>query len=143
MLLLMMITAGCAKTSSSTVAQNQEAKEMKMNVKIDEYNFTAALEDNVATAELVKLLKQSPITINMSDYSGFEKVGELGRTLPSANSRITTRPGDIVLYNSNNLVMFYGNNTWSYTMLGHVDNLENWTQALGSGDVKVELSIIK
>ena len=61
--------------------------------------------------------------ILMSDYSGFEKVGALGTSLPASNSQTTTQAGDIVLYNGNQIVAFYGSNSWSYTRLGHIDNL--------------------
>ena len=54
-------------------------------------------------------------------YGGFEQVGSIGSTLPSADTRITTNPGDIVLYSSNQIVLFYDSNTWSYTKLGHIN----------------------
>ena len=77
----------------------------------------------------------------MSDYSGFEKVGSLGTSLPASNSQTTTQAGDIVLYNGNQIVVFYGSNSWSYTRLGHIDDLTGWEDALGSGDVTVIFSL--
>lgn len=77
----------------------------------------------------------------MSDYAGFEKVGSLGQSLPTENSRITARSGDIVLYQGNQIVMFYGSNSWSYTRLGKIDDLAGWQEALGNGDVTVTLSM--
>ena len=71
--------------------------------------------------------------VQMSDYSGFEKVGPLGTSLPASNSQTTTQAGDIVLYNGNQIVIFYGSNSWSYTRLGHIDDLTGWEEALGSG----------
>ena len=70
-----------------------------------------------------------------------EKVGSLGTTLPGSNSQMTTQAGDIVLYNNSQIVIFYGSNSWSYTKLGHVDDLTGWEEALGSGDVTVTFSI--
>ncbi len=77
----------------------------------------------------------------MSDYSGFEKVGALGTSLPSENSQTTTQAGDIVLYQGNQIVMFYGSNSWSYTRLGHIEDPTGWEEALGSGDVTVTFSL--
>ena len=82
-----------------------------------------------------------PIVIEMDDYSGFEKVGSLGTSLPASNSQMTTQAGDIVLYNSSQIVMFYGSNSWSYTKLAEVDDLTDGEDALGSGSVTVTFSI--
>ena len=76
---------------------------MKMNVQMGDYSFTAALENNAAVEELLDMLKEGPIAIQMDDYSGFEKVGPLGRSLATSNSQTTTSAGDIVLYNGNKL----------------------------------------
>ena len=60
----------------------------------------------------------------MNRYSNFEQVGSIGRSIISNDTNITTNPGDIVLYNSSNIVVFYGSNNWAYTKLGHI-NLSN------------------
>ena len=108
---------------------------MKMNVQIGDRTFTATLEDNQAVAELVEMMEEGPVTITLDDYGGFEKVGSLGRSLTTSNSQTTTTAGDIVLYNGNNIVMFYGSNSWSYTRLGRIDDLTGWADALGPGSV--------
>ena len=113
----------------------------KMNVSVNGYNFTATLADNDAVQAFVDMMKKEPVVINMSDYAGFEKVGSLGTRLPASNSQTTTHAGDIVLYNSNQIVIFYGSNSWSYTRLGKIDDLTGWESALGSGDVTVTFSI--
>ena len=113
----------------------KEQTAMKMNVQVGTYTFTATLEDNDTVRELTEMMQAGPVTINMSDYSGFEKVGPLGRSLTTSNSQTTTAAGDIVLYNGNNIVMFYGSNSWSYTRIGKIDDLTDWTAALGSGDI--------
>lgn len=112
-----------------------EKTEMKMNVQVGDYTFTATLENNAAVKELVDMMKEGPVTIQMSDYSGFEKVGSLGTSLTTSNSQTTTNAGDIVLYNGDNIVMFYGSNSWSYTRIGKIDDLTNWEKALGSGSI--------
>lgn len=114
---------------------------MKMNVQVGAYAFTATLEDNDAVRELLEMMQAGPVTINMSDYSGFEKVGPLDRSLTTSNSQTTTTAGDIVLYNGNNIVMFYGSNSWSYTRIGKIDDLTDWAAALGSGDITATLTL--
>ena len=114
---------------------------MKMNVQVGTYTFTATLEDNDAVRELTEMMREGPVTIHMSDYSGFEKVGSLGRSLTTSNSQTTTTAGDIVLYNGNNIVMFYGSNSWSYTRIGKIDDLTDWAAALGSGNITVILTL--
>ncbi|HIS24699.1 MAG TPA: hypothetical protein IAD01_04765 [Candidatus Faeciplasma gallinarum] len=104
-------------------------------------SFYATLESNEAVDALVEMMKQAPVTIQMSDYAGFEKVGSLGTDLPTSNSQTTTQAGDIVLYQGNQIVIFYGSNSWSYTRLGSIDDLTGWEEALGSGDVTVTFSL--
>ena len=123
-----------------SVGSDTEA-ETKMNVRIGDAVFTATLEDNTAVSEFIEMMKEAPVTINMSDYSGFEKVGPLGRSLTASNSQMTTVPGDIVLYSGNQIVMFYGSNSWSYTKLGHIDDLTGWEAALGNGDITAVFSV--
>ena len=120
---------------SADGTNEKEQTAMKMNVQIGAHTFTATLEDNDAVRELAEMMRQEPVTIAMDDYAGFEKVGALGRSLTTSNSQTTTTAGDIVLYNGNNIVMFYGSNSWSYTRIGRIDDLTGWKEALGSGSV--------
>lgn len=114
---------------------------MKMNVQIGSSIFTATLEANPAVDSFTKMMESAPVVIRMSDYSGFEKVGPLGTSLPAGNSQTTTQSGNIVLYNGNQIVIFYGSNSWNYTRLGKIDDLSGWAEALGSGDVTVTFSM--
>ena len=120
---------------------NEEDTAMNMTVTVNGTRFTAILEQNGAVDALVEMLRDGPVTLQLSDYAGFEKVGPLGQSLPTSNSQTTTQPGDIVLYQGNQIVLFYGSNSWSYTRLGRIADLTGWTQALGSGDVTVILSL--
>ena len=129
-----------ASIDSNNTAET-EVKTMKMSVTIGDQSFAATLEDNAATRELVKMMEESPISINMDDYSGFEKVGSLGKSLSTDNQQITTQAGDIVLYSGNQIVMFYGSNSWSYTKIGKIDDLSGWEDALGNGSVIVVFSL--
>lgn len=113
----------------------------KMTLQIGNNTFTATLENNDAVDALLDMMRKAPIVIQMSDYSGFEKVGPLGTSLPASNKHTTTQSGDIVLYNGNQIVIFYGSNSWSYTRLGRIDDLSGWEDALGSGDVTVTFSL--
>ena len=101
--------------------------------------------DNVATRALVDALRGSSITYEASDYGGFEKVGALGRSLPTADSQMQTQAGDVVLYNGNQIVLFYGSNSWSYTRIGRMeygtlDALKSFLKA-GQGKITVTLSV--
>ena len=103
------------------------------------------IEDNEATKALVAALSEASITYEAHDYGGFEKVGSLGRTLPSNNSQITTQPGDVILYSGNQIVLFYGSNTWSYTRIGKMqygslDELKSFLKA-GEGNITVTFSL--
>lgn len=132
-------STGSQTTGNET--DKEKNSEMTMLVQVGGATFTATLEENAAVDELVEMMETAPVTIEMSDYAGFEKVGDLGRSLPTSNRQTTTRSGDIVLYQGNQIVMFYGSNSWSYTRLGHIDDLTGWEQALGSGDVTVTFSL--
>ena len=118
----------------------EETNDMTLKLKIKNFEFKVNLEDNEATKELLNIIKNEEITISFDDYGGFEKVGDLGRSLPTNNERITTKPGDIVLYQGDQIVMFYGSNTQSYTMLGHVEDLTNWNEALEGEEITVVFS---
>ena len=128
--------------TETDIQNNTEENEVtNMNVQVGDVVFSATLEENEAVSALVEMMRESPVVIQMSDYSGFEKVGSLGIRLPASNSQTTTQAGDIVLYNGNQIVIFYGSNSWSYTRLGHIDDLTGWEDALGSGDVTVIFSL--
>ena len=129
--------------AAETDIQNntEENTVTNMNVQVGDVVFSATLEENEAVSALVEMMRENPVVIQMSDYSGFEKVGSLGTSLPASNSQTTTQAGDIVLYNGNQIVIFYGSNSWSYTRLGHIDDLTSWEEALGSGDVTVIFSL--
>ena len=123
------------------ISEEEEETGMKMNVEVNGTVFTAVLENNGAADALVEMMKDQPVTIQMRDYAGFEKVGPLGQNLPASDSRTTTQAGDIVLYQGNQIVIFYGSNTWSYTRLGKIEDLSGWEEALGRGDAAVTFSL--
>lgn len=115
----------------------------KITFTIGERELSASLVENAATEVLAERLETGPITIEMNDYGGWEKVGSFGFSLPASNEQMTAQPCDYVLYQGNQLVIFYVSNSWSYTPLGRIDGVESaeLKQILGSGDVTVTISL--
>lgn len=133
-------------TITTPSGDNQTTKEdetanTKLTLKIDDIEVDVIWADNDSVKTLKNLAKDG-LTINMSKYGGFEQVGSIGSTLPSSDTRITTNPGDIVLYSSNQIVIFYDSNTWSYTKLGHINlSKSELTDLLGDEDVAIFLGV--
>lgn len=124
-----------------TITKEDESANMKLTLKIDGIEVDVIWADNDSVKALKNLAKDG-LTINMSKYGGFEQVGSIGSTLPSSDTRITTNPGDIVLYSSNQIVIFYDSNTWSYTKLGHINlSKSELTDLLGDKDVVINISL--
>lgn len=105
--------------------------------------LTASLADNTSARALRDLLAEGPCTIEMRDYGNMEKVGPLGRSLPTNNEQITTQAGDLILYQGNQFVIYYAQNSWSLTRLGRIDSAgpAELRDLLGGGDVSVTLSL--
>ena len=90
----------------------------------------------------LKELAKDNLIIEMKMYGGFEQVGSLGKTITSADTNIITSPGDIVLYSSNQIVIFYNSNSWSYTKLGHINlSKDELTDLLANGNVTITISL--
>ena len=102
-------------------------------------------EDNSSAEALIELLKRGDIAVAMHDYGGFEKVGSLGASIPTNDERITTEPGDLILYQGNQITIYYDTNTWNFTRLGKVQDLtsEQIHKVLGDGDPVVVFSLNK
>ena len=120
---------------------NEVVKDANMVMTIGNTKVDVSWEDNDSVREL-KELAENNLLIQMSMYGGFEQVGSIGQNLTRNDKQTTTEPGDIVLYSGNQLVVFYGSNSWSYTRLGKInlsdEELEN---LLGNGDVTITLSM--
>lgn len=128
-----------------TIGLNMSHSENKINITIDGRTMSATLADNITTKAFVEKLAGGPITISMNNYGGFEKVGALPWSLPTVDTQITTKPGDIMLYTGNNIVIFYGQNSWAYTPLGKLEttNPEEISNFVGSGSKQVTISLDK
>ena len=113
---------------------------MKLTLRIDGIEVDVIWADNDSVKAL-KNLAEDGLTINMSKYGGFEQVGSIGSTLPFADTRITTIPGDVVLYSSNQIVIFYDSNTWSYTKLGHINLSKSELTDLFGEDIILTLNL--
>lgn len=105
--------------------------------------FYASLEDNSTAEAFTEELSHGEIEIEMHDYGGFEKVGPLPWSLPRNDESITTKPGDVILYQGNQITIYYGENTWSFTRLAKINDTskEELLELLGSGDVTVRFWI--
>ena len=139
--LAVMLLTGCSK-DSEVMAQIMT---QKMYITIDNKTLSVELVDNAATQTLLTALQEGDITYEAHDYGGFEKVGALGRSLPTSDTQTTTQAGDVILYSGNQIVLFYGSNSWSYTRLGRMEyssqaELESFLKA-GQGNVTVKLSL--
>ena len=139
--LAVVLLTGCSK-DSEVMAQTMT---QKLYITIDGKTLSVELVDNAATQTLVTALQEGDITYEAHDYGGFEKVGALGRSLPTNDTQTTTQAGDIILYSGNQIVLFYGSNSWSYTRLGRMEyssqaELESFLKA-GQGNVTVKLSL--
>lgn len=109
--------------ASLDFAQGQSSMDDKLYITIDGVTQSATLVDNAATQELMTRLRVAPITVTLNSSGGFEIWGALGFALPTSNEQVDAQPGDMVLYNGSNICLFYGSNSWSYTRLGHIDDL--------------------
>lgn len=111
-------------------------------IEVNGVQLSAVFADNEASEELKKKLKEEKqIELHLSEYGNFEKVGPLPWTLPTEDERITAKPGDILLYQGDQITIFYGENTWSYTWLGHILGMtqSELKEIFGKGDVTVTL----
>ncbi len=130
------------KVSNNQNKTNMENNTIKLTIEGGK-TFTATLVDNSSTQAMKEQLAKGNITVKMEDYANMEKVGSLGIRLPRNDKQTTTGPGDIILYQGHNLVIYYDTNSWSFTRLGKINNASqaDLKAALGRGDVTVTLSL--
>ncbi len=130
-------------TNNAQMEPVQTAENSSMlHLTINGTTLTATLEDNSSAQALKELLADGPITIDMRDYGNMEKVGSLGASLPTNNEQMNTQAGDIILYQGNQITIYYDTNSWSLTRLGKINNItaQELRTLLGSGDVSVTLA---
>lgn len=146
--LFLIFLSGCSNSDESetqetlvtemTEKDNNEYFEMRLYISDTEVPVT--WEDNDSVKAIMDMISEQSLTIQMSMYGGFEQVGELEQTIIRDDKQITTDPGDIVLYAGNNIVIFYGSNSWAYTRLGHINLSDDQLKdLLGNEDVRITL----
>ncbi|MBR4600374.1 MAG: hypothetical protein IKO39_10045 [Treponema sp.] len=122
---------------------------MKIQIEITSesgnHTLSATLAGNSSATAFYELLKKGSLTVKMTDYGSFEKVGSLGTTLPRNDSQITTSAGDIILYQGNQITIYYDTNSWNFTRLGKVDGKSQaeLKEILGKGDVTAVFSVME
>jgi hypothetical protein len=116
-------------------------EESALKITVGEYELSATFADNRSAEEFKQLLAQGPVTVEMEDYGGFEKVGPLGTTLTRSDEQITTQPGDVILYQGNQITIYYGTNSWNFTRLAKIDDPTDLEAKLGEGTVQVTFSL--
>ena len=144
---LLLALASCSgeEAQKETLATDKEANQMDgiLKMKIADMDVSVEWEDNESVAALRKLAQDGPLSVQMSMYGGFEQVGSLGADLPRNDTQTVTKSGDIVLYSGDQIVVFYGSNSWAYTRLGHIIDKtdEEMARLLSNGDVAITLSL--
>ncbi len=112
-------------------------------IKVNGRILNVKLEENRSSLAFVEKLKEGDITIQAHDYGNFEKVGNLGFSLPTSDEDITTEAGDLILYQGNQITLYYDTNRWEFTKLGRVQNTsqKELKEILGKGDVEFTFSL--
>ena len=144
------LLTGCEGTvppSSEAVAEGtaqtqEEVRDMKITMTVNEKELSVTFADTAAAQELAEKVSEGAVTVSLSEYVGFEKVGKLPWALTRSDESIDTKPGDIMLYQGNQMTVFYGTNSWSYTRLGRIDDVtaQELETLFGEGDITVTLS---
>ena len=131
------------KSSANSSAQTEAP--VKLKIHVNDTTFTATLEENSSAKAFAEFLAQGDMTLDMHDYGSFEKVADLPRSFPRNDKQIDTDAGDIVLYQGKSITIYYDKNSWNFTRLARIDNVnkKRLQQILGKGNVKATLSIRK
>lgn len=132
------------ETEQTTQSKEEEPmKQAQFYITANSTTFTADFADNDSADAFRELLGDGDLTISMSDYGGFEKVGSIGKSLTCKDTQISTAAGDIMLYQGNQIVIFYGRNSWSYSRIGRIEDAsaDDLLSAFGSGDSDVTFSL--
>ncbi|MCR5687788.1 MAG: hypothetical protein K6G58_07200 [Lachnospiraceae bacterium] len=103
-------------------------------VRVGDVSFAIDYEDNSSAQEFKERINRAPLTVDMQDYGNFEKVGDLPWDLPTNDEEITTVPGDLILYQGNKITVYYDENTWRFTKLGHLNATEEEIKEVFGGE---------
>ena len=140
---LVLLVMSCGGDEAQAQIIKEENMTEKLYITIGNQTLPMTLVKNNATEALMAALAANPITYEADDYGGFEKVGALGMSLPTNNQQLTTQAGDVILYSGNQIVLFYGSNSWSYTRLGRIEyeSLEQLKSFLKAGQGRVSVTL--
>ena len=129
------------KSSANSSAQAEAP--VKLKIHVNDTTFTATLEENSSAKAFAEFLAQGDMTLDMRDYGSFEKVADLPRSFPRNDKQIDTDAGDIILYQGNSITIYYDKNSWNFTRLARIDNVnkKRLQQILGKGNVKATFSV--
>jgi hypothetical protein len=128
---------GPAPAAVNNSNNNADSPRTKMRIKVGNHTFITTLYDNATAAAFKAML---PVTANMVELNRNEKYVDLSRDLPTnASNPGTIKTGDLMLYGSNTLVLFYKtfSTSYSYTEVGRIDDVKGLADAVGSGNVTV------
>ena len=103
------------------ITNKSEESEISMKLFIDETLIENVRWENNDSVKALNELAKNVLTINMHEYGGFEQTGLIGQSIVRNDKQINTVAGDIVLYNGNQISIFYDSSSWSYTRLGHIN----------------------
>lgn len=142
--IMFMALTAMACQSNEAGATPSDKSTNTMNITINGKTVSCQLVDNSSTRALLAQLEKGDITYEAEDYGNFEKVGNIGVSLPQNNESITTTAGDVILYQGNKICLYYGTNSWTFTRLGKIegmdkDEIKTFLNA-GRGSVKVTIS---
>ena len=142
-ILLVLVIVGLCLFINKPIHQKNIKKEESeaMLLEVNDYTFEVELENNTSAKALKEYVSKEKRILSLDDYGNFEKVGDLGITLPRNDETITTKEGDLILYLGNKLCLYYNQNTWNFTKLGHIKDTTHLKEAIGKGSVQVTLVI--
>ena len=144
---ILLLSACSSDAASSTKPSQPESDKgdasMKLKIHVNDTTFTAALEENSSAKAFAEFLVQDDLTLDMHDYGSFEKVADLPRSFPRNDTQIDTDAGDIILYQGKSITIYYDKNSWNFTRLGKIDNVDKirLKQILGDGNATVTFSV--
>ena len=144
---ILLLSACSSDAASSTQPSQPESDKgsvpMKLKIHVNDTTFTATLADNSSAEAFAEYLSQGDLTLDMHDYGSFEKVADLPRSFPRNDTQIDTDAGDIILYQGKSITIYYDKNSWNFTRLGKIDNVnkKRLKQILGDGNATVTFSV--
>ena len=137
---ILVIVGLCLFINKPIYQKNIKKEESEaMLLEVNGYTFEVELENNTSAKALREYVSKEKRTLSLDDYGNFEKVGDLGITLPRNDETITTKEGDLILYLGNKLCLYYNQNTWDFTKLGHIKDTTHLKEVLGKGSIQVTL----